>query len=123
MEAEQKHKKSSRKLIIIIIIVLIVAGGVGYFIYEKGQQDMRERIRTEQLRQEQIKELKNYIPQKQAELQMAYNKLNEINGFQFLRTSTEKEQQLATQNKIINGLKDDLGKLQRQLNSLQNTAY
>ena len=65
----------------------------------------------------------NIIAHKKAELQMASNKLTSINGYQFLRTADEKQQQLANQNKIIDQIKEDLRKLQQELTSLQQVTY
>lgn len=97
MSETQVAKKNSKGILIalIIIVVVVVVGGV--ILYQEGQSDMLAKIQSEQLREQMEKErkqnvaeLKDVIPHKKAELQMAYNKLEDINGFHLLRTSSEK---------------------------------
>ncbi len=113
-----------------ILLLTICLSLLGYWLYEKGQADMREKVYNEQMRIEkekqraiQIEKLKEYIPRIQARLQIEFNKLNEINEFHFLRTAKEKEDQLVSQNKIINDLKRELNRSESELLNLESTSY
>lgn len=131
MSDNQTPKKSKSKLLIIVLIVVLIAsGGVGYFLYEKGQQDMQDKLKLEQFQKEmneknrkRMAELKEIIAQRKSDLQIASEKLSSISEFQFLRTADEKRQQLAEQNKLIDALKEDISRLQNELNSLQQVTY
>ena len=110
----EPEKKSSFRFTIILLIVLAIAFS-GSYLYYKGENDAKEKVRIEQ----RITYIRDLVPHKQAELQMAYSKLDHINGFQFLRTPQEKEQQLAQQNKIINEISENLNTLKNELAVLE----
>ena len=130
METEKEVKIKKSYIFPIIVVIIVIGAVVGFKIYDNGQKDMLEKVRREEARKQleennkaKIIELKNTIPQIQAKLQMANDELSEINSFHFLRTPTEKEQQLAAQNKRIAEIKEVLIKLQSELAELENTRY
>ena len=118
------------KYFLITLLVLICAFIGGTMVYQKGQEDNQRRVwqeqdrqRRDEQRQQRVNALKKAIPHKQAEIQMAYNELSSINQFQFLRTPSEKEEQLAAQNKILNDLKQQLSEMDRELQNLESQNY
>lgn len=130
MQIKTKH------YLIGFLVIIIVSFGVNQ-VYEMGQRDIQRKVQLEQERKQmelerqqrererirKIQMLKDEIPHKQAELQLAINKLNQINQWEFLRTAAEKEAQLAKQNKVINSIKSDLDLMERNLSELENTRY
>ena len=124
MDNNTKTAKNNRATIFIIVIVLI--GIVGVIAYQNGQENARkqmERIQAIENNRKRAVELKNIIPQKEAKLQMEINNYNDINSFHFLRSSAEKEQQLAAQNRIVDSLRDQLSKLRNELSTLGAINY
>jgi LPXTG-motif cell wall-anchored protein len=77
--------KTSSHTAWIILAILLFAGG-GFYLYKKGKEDAENKVRIEQ----RITYLKEQLPHKQAELQLAANELGRINGFQFLGLLTKK---------------------------------
>lgn len=129
MSENQEAKKNSKGILVAIVVVIVVIG-VGVFLYQKGQSDMRSKVQMEQLREQmenerkqKIAEIKDAIPYKKAELQMAYDKLEDVNSFHLLRTSSEKMEQLAAQNRVIDELKEELDRLEQELSILQSQTY
>lgn len=126
--AKGEEVKINKTLLIgIILSLIVIVSIVGFKIYDDGQRNMLNKVKQEQAikeleeqHKERIIELKNIIPQKQAKIQIAYNELKEIKSFQLLRSSEEKEQQLAAQNKKINAMSDEINKLQQELSGLEN---
>jgi hypothetical protein len=119
------NKKKLFKIFSITIGILLIAYA-GMIIYNKGVEDKAAEIRKAEIKQLHIQDTqknievsKTNIAEAKARLQMAMSKLDEINSFHFLRTSSEKQDQLTAQNRLIDDLKEELTAKEQRLNNLQ----
>ncbi len=128
IDTKPKKKKTT---LIIVVVALILVGGLGTFIFTNQlakqaeiQRQLDEHREAEQAeiqrqldeqRQEELKILKYNYDQAVTNLRASQINLNEIQQFKFLRTASEKQQQVQNQLETIRSLENEVERLEKEI--------
>lgn len=136
---QQNHSKSKYTWIFWFLAGLFAIGGISYFIYGTNQMkqasmqieidEQKEYIRqqeaerqaeeerlAEEARQREIKRIRQQYDNAVVRLRAEYIELEELQEFHFLRTASEKEEQIGTQLSVIRSWENEVQRLKNLLN-------
>jgi hypothetical protein len=135
---DKKGNSKSYPFIWLIIGTLLISG-IGYFIYgsqrmkqdvmqnqidtqqqyldqQQAEQQAEEEHLAEEARQREIQKLKRRYDEALTRLRAANIKLNQLQEFHFLRTPSEKQEQIENQLEVIRSWENELENVKNRLN-------